>query len=337
MNLTPKKMLIAFFAVNCLGAFLVGFSFARYKDLHRKPKVITEKRINAIAPGDRLVLTKDENIFSLTHGKTTQITYDQHVSEPVATSSGYFAIEKKRNYSSLLLFDAHGALAQTFLDGSSPKIDHMFWVTEPAVSPDEKKIAFVSDRNRGQSGNPDNALFVQDIVQGTPQLIVRPIPYSGGIANPMWDPQMHFLLYTSYTYDTLTLEPYSIIQLYDMKTRTMTDLTTEEQNAFQATISPDAKKLLFLSRNKDKNTVTLYSADFADKQMTNPRALTTGDLAYPRFSNTPDRIYYLHASENSDYTLMTAEIHEASISGTLRVPDAAHLKAGPYTVLIEPE
>ena len=337
MNLTPKKMLITFFAVNCLGAFLVGFSFARYRDLHRTSKAIMHNRVDSIVPGDRLLLTKDGNIFSLGRSTTTQITHEEHVSEAVATSSGYFAVAKKTNYSSLLFYNKSGSLVQTFLDGNAPRIDRMVWVTEPVVSPDEKKIAFVSDRNRFQTGNSDNALFVQDIVKGIPQLIVKPIPYSGGIANPVWDPQMRFLLYTSYTYDELTLEPYSVVQLYDFKTRSAIDLTTKEQNAFQATLSPDAQKILFLSRDKDKNSVTLFLADFLDQKIMNAKALATGDIAYPRFSNAQNHIYYLQASENSDYTLMTANVHDASISGILSVPDAVHLKAGAYSVLTEPK
>ncbi len=302
-----KKRVILLFSVV---PFIIGFVLAYSQG---KPEShITSFDTSNIQPTDKITLSNNGDIYILTQNSNTQITHNQKLIEPVLLGKTLVAVEKTTNYSSLVMLNQQGEKIKTLFNGNSNTIDTMSWITDPAINQSHDRIAYVSDKDKAQTNIPDNALYLFSLSTGKSIEIAMPDPYSGGIAHPIFDPTDNdLILYEYYQYDPQTLTPYSTIEKYDNKTGLITTLTYENKNAYQAAFSPDGKQILFLGRNDGSNTVTLYIANFdSTSGLLNMYPLTTGDLAYPEFSNTKDIIYFLQAERNGGYNLMTATVRE---------------------------
>lgn len=308
-----KRVLILFSIV----PFVIGF-FVAY--MQGKPAShSTSFAVDAIQPTDKIVLSSNGDIYTLTQNGTNQITHGQNLIEPVAVDNNFVAVEKTTNYASLLMFDQEGNKIKTLFNGNSDNIDSMSWITDPAVNASQDRIAYVSDKDKAQTNVPDNALYVLNVSSpGKSTNIAKPDQYSGGLAHPVFDPiDDNIILYNYYQYDPQTLMPYSTIEQYDKSTGLITTLTYENKNAYQQSISPDGKQLIFVGRNDGVNTVTLYIADFdSNMGISNIHTLLIGDLAYPAFSHTKNVIYYLQAQGNNGYNLMTATINKGRLTHT---------------------
>ena len=306
-----KKRVIVLFSV---APFLLGFAFA-YFHHHSLIKANTTFSTHVIEKTDKVVISSQGDIYTLTQSGSTQITQGQQVIEPIAFGNTFLAVNKMTNYSSLLQFNQNNPQTKVLFDGNSSKIDSMSWFIDPAYSPSGNLLAFVSDKDKVLTNIPDNALFVHNTQNEKTTMLVKPYPYSGGIANPVWDPtNTHILLYTYYEYDPKTLSPYSVIQEYNFTTGETTDLTVENENALQAAFSPDGTHLLFLGRNADGYTMNMYLADFSGGQLNNTQKIASGDFAYPRFSFTNGYIYFLQAQGDVGYNLMTAQVKQNKLT-----------------------
>ena len=288
-------------------SFLMGY-FVMHLSLSSADSAVSFNNGN-IPPTDTIVLTSRGNIYKLDQNNTEQITHGQNLTEPAAIEGGFVAIEKATNYSSLVMFDKLGKKIRTLFNGDTGNLDTMNWAGDPNVSPDDQKIAYVSDKDRLETDVPDNALYILNLADGKSTNVAEPDPYSGGLAHPVFNPtDGNIVLYDYYQYDPATQAPYSTIEKFDKRTGLVTTLTFKNKNAYQSAFSPDGKKLVFLGRNDTLNNVTLYLADFTDKGLANIQALAVGDFAYPAFSLSSGHIYYLEARKNSGYNLLTAEV-----------------------------
>lgn len=310
-----KRVLLLFTIMPFILGFLVAY--IQGKPASRSASFAT----NVIQPTDKIVFSNNGDIYTLTKNGTTQVTHGQRLVEPVMVGSNFVAVKKTTNYASLLMLDQTGDKVKTLFNGNSDKIDTMSWITDPAVNPDQNKIAYVSDKDKTQTDVPDNALYVLNLSTGKSTNIAKPDPYSGGLADPFFDPMdSNIILYDYYQYDSQTLVPYSTIEQYDYNSGLITTLTYENKNAYQQALSPDGKQLLFLGRNDGSNTVTLYIANFDSSMgLSSIHPLLIGDIAYPKFSNTKGAIYYLQAQGNSGYNLMTATIQKDKLSNVQTV------------------
>lgn len=297
--------------MSCVLGFLVAFF-----QTHQGGQTMATFSTKNIPPTDVIVLSNQGDIYQVSHQGSAQITHGQHLIEPVKIGNTFAAIEKTTNYASLLMFDQQGNIIKTLFSGNNDTIDTMSWITDPAASPAQNRIAYVSDKDKAQTNVPDNALYVLNLATGKSTNVAKPSPYSGGLAHPLFNPvNSNIILYDYYQYDPQTLMPYSTIEQFDNTTGLITTLTFENQNAYQAAFSPDGKQLLFLGRNDGSTSVTLYIADFdSTSGLSNIRTLLSGDLAYPAFSNTKNVIYYLQAQGNSGYNLMNATIQNNKLS-----------------------
>ena len=304
--------------------FILGLYVAHIRSLPL-PQVTMFSAENVL-PTDVITLSNKGDIYKLTTNNTQQITHGQNLIEPVMVGNNFIAIVKKMNYASLNMYDALGNRVKTLFNGNSGNIDTMSWITDPAINEVNNKVAYVSDKDKQQTQVPDNALYVMDISDGKSTNIVKPDPYSGGIAHPVWNPaNTNVLFYDYYQYDPQTLLPYATIEEYDKQTGLTTTFTFERQNAYQESISMDGGKMLFLGRNSNLNTVTLYIADITTSGLSHIHALLTGDIAYPTFSNTKDHIYYLNADANKGYNLVTATIQQNKLVHFLPIANGAQL------------
>jgi hypothetical protein len=267
-----------------------------------------------VLPTDRITLVEKGKIISLTNaGVNSFPTNDSALIEVSPLGSNFIGVDKQTNYSSLDEFSPDGALVKTLQDGNTGDIDTMNWFTDPTVNKNQKEIAFVSDKNKGTSNIYDNVLFVENLTTGVVQDIADPDPHSGGIAHPVWDPaDQNTIAYDYYQYDS-NYNPYSIIDEYNIQTQATTPLTTQQQNAYQGSYSPNGKQFIFLERNNDITPV-MYIGDVTSNGLSNVHSIASGDFAYPEFSNTPDHIYYLEAKGNTGYDLMTAEITDNELT-----------------------
>ncbi len=305
-----KRVLILFSII----PFIVGFSVAYFQGKPKNQTAVFDT--SNIQPTDTIILSNNGNIYKLNQNRASQITHNQNLIEPIALGNAIAAIKKTTNYSSLLLFDQSGNKIKTLFNGNSNNIDTMSWITDPAVNSTQDRIAYVSDKDKVFTNVPDNALYVLNLSTGKSTNIAKPDPYSGGIAHPIFDPSdKNIILYDYYQYDPKTLMPYSAIKQFDNASGLITTLTYENRNAYQASFSPDGKKILFLERNGDSNNVALCIADFNNNSgLSNIKTLAIGDFAYPEFSNTKWHIYFLQAQGNKGYNLLTGTVYKNGLN-----------------------
>ncbi len=285
-----------------------GYYYASLQS--QKPNIAISSNFNieAVALSDQITLINQGNIISLAHSGTNTIpTNNRRLTEANQLGNNYIASDKQTNYSSLEEFNSRGKKLKTLLNGNTGNIDNDNWFTDPAVSPNKQTVAFVSDMDKNTTKILDNALFIENLDTGTTTKIADPDPHSGGIAHPVWNPSNpNIIAYDYYQYDN-DYNPYSVIKETDIKSQTIINLTTRQQNAYQGSFSPNGRQFIFLGRNED-NTVAIYTAEITNSGLANVQKFASGNFAYPAFSNTPNHIYFLQAQGNSGYDLYTGEI-----------------------------
>jgi len=315
------RALIIFVLIPLIAGYFVASSQGK------KLQINTNTNFNTgdVLPTDRITMTLGGNIISLTQkGATTVNTKHPQLIEVSPLKNNYIGVDKQTNYSSLYEFSSTGTLLQTFDNGNTGDIDTMDWFTDPNVNKNQTEIALVSDKNKDQTNVLDNALFIQNLNTGTIQKIADPDPHSGGIAHPVWDPiNPNLITYDYYQYDD-NYNPYSVIEEYDINSQATTDLTKQNQNAYQGSFSPDGKHFIFLERNNDITPV-MYLANVTENGLANIHSIASGDFAYPEFSYTTNHIYYLQAQGNNGYDLYTATLVDGKLSSPTQISTSGQL------------
>src|SRR5579883_2664181 len=134
-----KRVIILFSLIPFILGFLVAY-------IQGKPAShATSFTTNAIQSTDKIIISNNGDIYTLTQNGATQVTHGQNLIEPVAVGNNFAAIEKTTNYASLLVFDQAGNKVKTLFSGNSDNIDTMSWITDPAINSDQNRIAYVSD------------------------------------------------------------------------------------------------------------------------------------------------------------------------------------------------
>src|SRR5579872_6745660 len=198
-----KKRTLFLFAIAPL---ILGFMLANFQAKPKTQNVPLSFATGNILPNDQITLSVSGNIYKLNNSGSKQEILGQNLIEPVNINGSVVAVSKTTNNSSLIMFSENGEKLKTLFNGNSQSIDDMSWATDPASSPTRDRIAYVSDKDKGQTLVPDNALYVLNLATGKSTHIAKPYPYSGGIAHPTFDPQNpNILLYDYYQYDPDTL------------------------------------------------------------------------------------------------------------------------------------
>ncbi|HSX08787.1 MAG TPA: hypothetical protein VLF93_01385 [Candidatus Saccharimonadales bacterium] len=304
---------------------IAGYLIASHQGHKSIPTASLSFSNHALQPTDQITLVENGTIATITQKNvTTMQTHHPQLIETLPLGGSFVGVDKQLNYSSLLEFSPNGTVTKTLQNGNTGNIDTMNWFTDPAMSSDQKKLAFVSDKNKATTDVQDNALFIENFGTGAVTKIVDPDPHSGGIAHPFWNPMNpNLITYDYYQYDD-QYNPYSVIQQYDITSQSTTPLTTQKQNAYQGSFSPDGKHFIFLERNNNITT-QMYIADVTSNGLTNIQQLASGDFAYPQFSYTPNHIYYLEAKGNTQYDLYTATVANGQLSGIMQISNTQQL------------
>jgi Tol biopolymer transport system component len=318
------RAFIIFALIPLIAGYLIASSQGQHKIQANSTLNFT---IENILPTDRITLVEKGKIISLTNTAVNSIpTNDSALIEVSPLGNNFIGVDKQTNYSTLDEFSSDGALVKTLQNGNTGDIDTMNWFSDPTVNKNQKEIAFVSDKDKATTNIQDNVLFVENLSSGNVEDIADPDPHSGGIAHPVWDPTNPTdIIYDYYQYDS-NYNPYSIIDEYNVQSQTTSQLTTQQQNAYQGSFSPDGKHLIFLERNNDITTV-MYMADITGNGLSNVHSIASGDFAYPEFSYTQDHIYYLEATGNTGYDLMTAEIIDDKLTNPTALSTGEQLLA----------
>ena len=309
------RALIIFVIIPLIAGYFVASAQGHKLQLNTNPNFTT----NGILSTDKITLAQNGNIISLTQkGVTTADTKHSQLIEVNPLDNNYIGVDKQTNYSSLYEFSATGAVLKTLQNGNTGNIDTMDWFTDPAVNPAQTEVAFVSDKNKDQTNVLDNALFVMNLTTGAVEKLADPDPHSGGIAHPVWNPiNTNLITYDYYQYDD-NFNPYSVIEEYNISSQATTDLTTQKQNAYQGSFSPDGKQFIFLERNNNITPI-LYLATVTANGLTNIHSIASGNFAYPEFSYTATHIYYLQAQGNNSYDLYTATLVDGKLSAPTQI------------------
>lgn len=319
-----KKRSIIFFAFVPL---LAGYIFGVIETEKPVVKPSVSFSTTGVQQADVLTISDQGDIFTLSHGKQTQITQGQRVIQPAFLGRSFVAINKQQNYSELLQFSFGGIKTKTLLSGKTESIDSMSYISDPAVSPTFQDIAFVSDMDRVKTTISDTALYILNVSSGKIKKVADPLPHSGGITHPMWNPiNPRVLVYDYYQYDE-NYAPYSLIMQYDMDSNKTISLTTKAQNAYQGAFSPDGKHFMFLSRSEDNTEVMINISEVTADGLSNVRSFARGDFAYPMFSQVQGYIYYLRAYGNHGYNLYTSFIKNNQLTNISQISTGEQLFA----------
>lgn len=315
------------FIIFILIPLLAGYFIASAQGNKIKQTINLNFTVSNILPTDRITLVENGTTDSLTHTAVSSLpTNHPALIESTPLGNNYIGVDKQTNYSSLDEFSSTGSLLKTLHYGNTGNIDTMDWFTDPAVNADQQEIAFVSDRDKDKTNVLDNTLFVENLSTGAVQKIADPDPHSGGIAHPVWNPtDPNLIMYDYYEYDQ-NFNPYSVIDAYNLQTHTTAQLTTQKQNAYQGSFSPDGKHFIFLERNNTITTI-MSIADVTADGLSNIRSIATGDFAYPQFSNTENHMYYLAAQGNSGYDLYTATLVNGKLANAIAISTGEQLLA----------
>ncbi len=326
-----KRLLLIYSIIPLFLGYFVAANLTKNSQ-HTSSEATSFVQRNIIA-NDKLMLSINGSIFSVSQKNETKLISSQNEIDPVFINGSIITVLRNTNYSSIQKFESNGVYQNTLLSGDADSIDSMDWFTDPSVNRTNSRIAYVSDKDKSQTGIPDNALYVLNPSTGKSTQIENPYPYSGGIANPTWNPDKNNsndILYDYYEYDPNTLQPYSVLHLYSNQTGLVTTLTTEKQNAFQASFSPDGKQIVFLGRNDDSTLVNLYLANYSNGQLQNARIISKGDFAYPTFSSNPSFIYMLESTGNQSYDLYSSQIKGNSLINLNQITQNAMLDGNSF-------
>ncbi|MDE3075098.1 MAG: PD40 domain-containing protein, partial [Chloroflexota bacterium] len=160
------------------------------------------------------------------------------------------------NSADLYVMTYPGGPARALSHNSSPTVERNFWEIMPDWSPDGTALLYASDRGRVRTGTLDLAAWRLTLSNGTRVQISSANAYTGGIDRPRWRPRGgDDLLFTSWTYDPNTLEPYGQLTVLDLRTRRLETLTAPNETGMQASWSPDGAHVVFVKRESGRDDI----------------------------------------------------------------------------------
>jgi Tol biopolymer transport system component len=204
--------------------------------------VMPAKRV--AVPG-RLYATKGRALYRFSGTRLSILFGGTKVKDPAATPDGSrlaFA-DLQPQSSTIVLTDAAGQNRQTVTPASGA--DGALWAFAPALSD-------LTDRGK-QPSSPQNlqpndlGIWMADPATGAAHRIVAPLPYTGGDSDPAFRPAAaDQLLYTTYLYGGVPLQPVARLTWLSLRTGVHVYLSPDQARNFQPAISPDGRFVGFV-------------------------------------------------------------------------------------------
>jgi TolB protein len=272
-------------------------------------KVVTPaKRVTV--PG-HLYATKGRRLYRFSGTRLTVLVSDIRVKDLAATPDGSrlaFAAVQAQS-STIMAADRTGQNRQTLTPASAP--EGALWAFAPALSADGQRLAYVTDRGKRPS-SPQNlqpndlGVWMLDTATGQSHRIATPAPYTGGDSNPTFRPGTDDqLLYTSYLYGGVPLQPVARLTWLSLRTGVRNFISPDQARNFQPAISPDGRFVAFIhgSPSGDELRVMPLAQTYARDPQPYPTEaaalLQTGMVSQPVWAPDGNAIAFLKLVDGS--------------------------------------
>ncbi|MBV9120156.1 MAG: PD40 domain-containing protein, partial [Chloroflexi bacterium] len=204
----------------------------------------------------KLAFTKGHNLWIYAGDQAQQLTSLGSVQNPAwSPDGGRLAFDRAgKNSADLYVMTVPGGLPQALTANSSPVVENNFWEMQPAWSSDGRSLVYASDRGRLRTGTLDLAVWRMTLATKVRAQLSSANLYTGGVDYPSVRPGGDDIVFTSWTYQPETLEPYGALMWQDAKNGAVSPLTASGETAFQASWAPDGVHLALVRRigNRDQ-------------------------------------------------------------------------------------
>jgi Tol biopolymer transport system component len=202
-------------------------------------------------PG-RLYATKGRALYRFSGTRVTRLLGGMRVKDPaVDTDGGRLAFAQLQEQSSTIgVSDASGRNLETITPAAGA--EGALWAFAPHYSDDGARIIYLTDRLKHES-NPQNlqpndlGVWSEDLRSGESQRLVVPVPYTGGDSDPVFRPGANDqLLYTTYLYGGVPLEPVARLTWMSWRTGARVYVSPDGARNFEPAFSPDGRFVAFV-------------------------------------------------------------------------------------------
>lgn len=208
--------------------------------------------VKRVAVPGRLYLTKSRTLYRFAGTRLTALLRGTTVKDPAVSPDGsrLAFVELQAQSSSIVLSDVLGQNRRTITPAAAA--EGALWAFAPAFSADGGHIAYLTDRGK-QRSSPQNlqpndlGIWMEDTAGGQPRSLVAPVAYTGGDSDPTFRPGVgDQLLYTSYLYGGVPLQPEARLSWLSVRTGARAYLSPDQARNFEPAISPDGRFVAFI-------------------------------------------------------------------------------------------
>ncbi|HLG74545.1 MAG TPA: hypothetical protein VK009_29340 [Chloroflexota bacterium] len=258
-------------------------------------------------PG-KIAFARGGNIWVFVGSEAHQATTTPGAGDPSWSPDGnILAFDRQdRNSADLFVMPYPQGGPKQLSNNTNRVVENNLWEMQPDWSPDALSLAYVSDRGRLKNGVLDPAPWRITIATGARAQLANSNQYAGGVDLPRWRPDhKNELLYTSWAYDSQTLQPYGQLMLEDTQTSQVRALTPPNETSFQGDWSPDGKNIVYIKRQQQHDDIWLMTpSDSAPGTPTagagaTSKPLLSGRFAQPVWSPDGRAIAYIGLKDGS--------------------------------------
>lgn len=261
----------------------------------------------------KIAFARDGNIWVYSGSAAKQLTTVGSVADPAwSPDSQTLAFDKQdKNSADLYLMPYPQGTPKQLSNNASRVVENNLWDMQPDWSPDGLALAFVSDRGRTRTGTLDPAVWEVTITNGARTQLSRSNQYTGGTDFPRWRPgHANQLIYTSWVYESSSLQPYGQVMLLNTSTSNALALTPDAQSAMQPSWSPDGDSVAYIGRGAHGDELRVMSLTNGASSTPNPvstvapdtppsTVLVQGMVAHPVWSPDGRAVAYVGLKDGS--------------------------------------
>ncbi|MDQ6885456.1 MAG: hypothetical protein M3077_14665 [Candidatus Dormibacteraeota bacterium] len=212
-------------------------------------KVVPVKRF--AVPG-RLYATRGRALYRFSGYNVTRLLAGAQVKDPAVTLDGarLAYAQLQGSSSTIVVGGSDGSGAAAITPPSAP--EGALWAFAPAFSTDGRRLAYLTDRGKRPS-SPQNlqpndlGIWQYDVAAHRSTQLVIPAGYTGGDSDPAFRPSAtEQLVYTTYLYDGVPLQPVARLTWMSTQTGRSVFLSPSLARNLEPSFSPDGKYLTFV-------------------------------------------------------------------------------------------
>jgi Tol biopolymer transport system component len=199
-----------------------------------------------------LLVSRGGDLWIVEGGKQRQFTSGGTWTQPKWSPDGQriLYVYRSENFSEIFTMNRDGTEPARLTASQSPIVQDGDWALSPTWSPDQQKVAYVSDH---ASYNP--MLWVMSADGGGKHQVVSQDYGLDAIESPSWSPDGETILFTGFKAGL------SQIYRFAASTVQVTPVTLTSGGAFDPSWSPDGSRIAYVAREDGTTTVHVIQAD----------------------------------------------------------------------------